>query len=122
MRIVILCLAFLLIASSALYETSSRTALAADPSSTDDRTDQPHPHTRENLIVYNPAEKILFQGGFFYFDPGAPFPPKSRRAVMTFFASWLRNNRLAPERIYNVHGHGFATMEHVNKAMEIFTR
>jgi hypothetical protein len=30
--------------------------------------------------------------------------------------------RLAPERLYNVHGHGLATIEHVNKTMEIFTR
>jgi hypothetical protein len=41
---------------------------------------------------------------------------------MSFFAGWLKDNRLAPERIYNVHGHGFATMEHVHKAQEIFRR
>ncbi|HEY7912928.1 MAG TPA: MBL fold metallo-hydrolase [Blastocatellia bacterium] len=81
-----------------------------------------NPHTRENLVVYLPAEKILFQGDLFYFDLGAPFPPKNRRAIMSFFAGWLKDNRLAPERIYNVHGHGFATMEHVHKAQEIFRR
>jgi glyoxylase-like metal-dependent hydrolase (beta-lactamase superfamily II) len=82
----------------------------------------PNPHTQENLIIYIPAERILFQGDLFYFDLGAPFPPKNRRAIMSFFARWLRENRLAPERIYNVHGHGFATMEHVIKAQEIFER
>jgi glyoxylase-like metal-dependent hydrolase (beta-lactamase superfamily II) len=81
-----------------------------------------NPHTQESLVVYIPAEKILFQGDLFYFDLGAPFPPKNRRAIMSFFAGWLRDNRLAPERIYNVHGHGFATMDHVKRAQEIFQR
>jgi hypothetical protein len=36
-----------------------------------------------------------------------------------FFAKWLKDHQLAPERIYSVHSHGFATMEHVNNAFEM---
>jgi hypothetical protein len=74
-------------------------------------------HSNENLVVYIPAEKILFQGDLFYFDSGDPFPPKNRTAIMSFFAKWLRDNKLAPERIYSVHSHGFATMDHVNRVL-----
>ena len=41
----------------------------------------PNPHTQENLIVYIPREKILFQGDLSYFDFGAPFPPKNPPAL-----------------------------------------
>jgi glyoxylase-like metal-dependent hydrolase (beta-lactamase superfamily II) len=75
----------------------------------------PNPHSYDSLIVYLPAEKILFQGDLFYFDIGDVFPPKNRIAIMSFFAKWLRANSLAPERIYSVHSHGFATGEHVNR-------
>lgn len=77
----------------------------------------PNPHTQENLIVYIPREKILFQGDLFYFDLGAPFPPKNRTNIMSFFAKWLKDNQLSPERIYSVHSHGFATMDHVNRVL-----
>ena len=77
----------------------------------------PNPHTQENLVVYIPQEKILFQGDLFYFDLGAPFPPKNRTNIMSFFAKWLKDNRLEPERIYGVHSHGFATMDHVHKVL-----
>ena len=76
----------------------------------------PNPHTEENLIVYIPREKILFQGDLFYFDHGAPFPPKNRFNIMAFFVKWLKANQLEPDRIYGVHSHGFATMDHVNQA------
>jgi glyoxylase-like metal-dependent hydrolase (beta-lactamase superfamily II) len=77
----------------------------------------PNPHTQESLVVYIPREKILFQGDLFYFDLGAPFPPKNRTNIMSFFAKWLKDIKLAPERIYSVHSHGFATMDHVNKLL-----
>jgi hypothetical protein len=79
----------------------------------------PNPHTAENTVVYLPAEKILLQGDLFYFDEAATFPPKDRTTVMSFFARWLRDNKLAPERIYNVHGRGFATMEHVEQILKM---
>ena len=59
----------------------------------------PNPHTEENLVVYLPKEKFLFQGDLFYFDMDAPFPPKNRINIMSFFAKWLKDNQLAPERI-----------------------
>lgn len=78
----------------------------------------PNPHTGESIIVYIPDEKILFQGDLFYFDIGNPFPPKNRITIMSFFVKWLKDNRLAPERIYNVHGWGFATPEHVQQFLK----
>ena len=77
----------------------------------------PNPHSKDNVIVYLPAEKILHQGDLFYFDTGDVFPPKNRIAIMSFFAKWLRDNNLVPERIYSVHSHGFATFEHVKRLL-----
>lgn len=78
-----------------------------------------NPHSNDNVIVYIPAEKILYQGDLFYFDTGDVFPPKNRITIMSFFAKWLRENNLAPERIYSVHSHGFATFEHVNRLLAL---
>ncbi len=79
----------------------------------------PNPHSMESLVVFIPQEKILFQGDLFYFDLGATFPQKNRIEIMSFLAKWLKDHGLAPERIYSVHSHGFATMEHVNKVLEM---
>jgi len=73
----------------------------------------PNPHTEENVVVYLPKEKILFQGDLFYFDVGDAFPRKDRATILPFFAKWLKKSALAPERIYSVHERGFATMQHV---------
>jgi len=75
----------------------------------------PNPHSEENVVVYLPKEKILFQGDLFYFDVGDTFPRKDRATIMPFFAKWIRQQALAPERIYSVHGRGFATMQHVEQ-------
>jgi glyoxylase-like metal-dependent hydrolase (beta-lactamase superfamily II) len=78
----------------------------------------PNPHSQESLVIYLPAEKILFQGDLFYFDLGAAFPPGNRKVIMSFFARWLKDRGLAPARIYSVHSHGFATPEHVQQVLE----
>jgi glyoxylase-like metal-dependent hydrolase (beta-lactamase superfamily II) len=78
-----------------------------------------NPHTSENIIVYAPQEKILYQGDLFYFDGDAHFPPKDRMTVMPFFAKWLRDNRLSPARIYGFHTRGFATMKHVEQILNL---
>lgn len=75
----------------------------------------PNPHSEENVVVYLPKEKILFQGDLFYFDVGDTFPRKDRATIMPFFANWLKQQALRPERIYSVHGRGFATMRHVEQ-------
>jgi glyoxylase-like metal-dependent hydrolase (beta-lactamase superfamily II) len=78
-----------------------------------------NPHTEENIIVWFPEEKYLFQGDLFYFNNEPSFPPKDRMTVMPFFANWLKTNDLAPARIYGFHGPLFATMEHVEKVLKI---
>ncbi len=77
----------------------------------------PNPHTSENIVVHLPREKIIFQGDLFYFDGEATFPPRNRRTIMPFFARWLTERGLAPERIYGYHDRGFATMEHVRRVL-----
>ena len=59
----------------------------------------PNPHTGENVVVHLPRERIVFQGGLFYFDGEATFPPRNRRTIMPSFARWLTRQGLAPERI-----------------------
>lgn len=78
-----------------------------------------NPHTEENIVVYLPREKYMFQGDLFYFNGDATFPLKDRMTVMPFFARWLKKNNLAPVRIYGFHGPLYGTMEHTEKILEI---
>lgn len=78
-----------------------------------------NPHTAENIVVYLPQEKFMFQGDLFYFNGDATFPPKDRLMVMPFFANWLKKNKLSPVRIYGFHSFLYGTMEHIEKILEI---
>ncbi len=77
-----------------------------------------NPHTAESIVVHLPVEKIIYQGDLFYFDGEATFPPRNRSTVMPFFARWLIDNKLAPDRIYGAHDRGYATMEHVRRVLK----
>ena len=77
----------------------------------------PNPHGESGIVVYLPRERILFEGDLFYFDGEATFPARERLGVMKFFAGWLAKNGIAAERIYTFHGRGFATMQHVRRAL-----
>jgi glyoxylase-like metal-dependent hydrolase (beta-lactamase superfamily II) len=79
------------------------------------------PHAKENVIIYLPKEKILYQGDLFYFNGLNQFPAKdpSRDAVMKFLGNWLVKNRLQPERIYGFHDRGFATMTEVRQILKL---
>jgi len=79
------------------------------------------PHAEENVVVYLPQEKILFQGDLFYFSGLTPFPAKdpSRDKVMKFFGDWLLKNKLQPARIYGFHDRGFATMTQVRQILSL---
>lgn len=81
-----------------------------------------NPHTEENIVVYLPQEKYLFQGDLFYFGGEATFPAKDRMTVMAFFAGWLKKNNLAPARIYGFHSTLFGTMEHIEKILEMTSK
>ena len=78
-----------------------------------------NPHTEENLVVYLPQIKFMFQGDLFYFNSDSTFPQKDRMTVMPFFAKWLKSNGLAPERIYGFHSTMFGTMEHIDKILKL---
>ena len=70
-----------------------------------------NPHTAENLAVWLPRERIVFQGDLYYYSAGGPFPPSGRAAMNQFFARWLRNRGLTPMAIYGVHNNGPAARE-----------
>ena len=67
-----------------------------------------NPHSLDNLLVWLPAERILFQGDLFYFDEGAAFPPRGREIMNRFFAGWLAARGIQPRLIYGVHNTGAA--------------
>jgi glyoxylase-like metal-dependent hydrolase (beta-lactamase superfamily II) len=79
------------------------------------------PHSKENVVVYLPQEKILFQGDLFYYSGMAAFPARdpSRDRVMKFFAGWLLKNNLEPAQIYGFHDRGFATMKQVRQILTL---
>ena len=77
-----------------------------------------NPHTEEALVVWLPAERIMFQGDLFYYDGEPGFPEPDRLITMAAFGRWLEQSGLRPDRIYGTHDRGVATMEHVRRAMQ----
>ena len=67
-----------------------------------------NPHSTGNLLVWLPAEGILFQGDLFYFDEGGAFPPPGRETMNRFFARWLAAQGIRPRVLYGVHNNGAA--------------
>jgi glyoxylase-like metal-dependent hydrolase (beta-lactamase superfamily II) len=67
-----------------------------------------NPHTDENLFVWLPKERILFQGDLFYYSEGEPFPPPGRETMNRFFARFLEERGIEPRAIYGVHNVGAA--------------
>lgn len=68
----------------------------------------PNPHTDENLVVWLPDERIMFQGDLFYYGEDTPFPPPGRAAMNRFFATWLEARGIQPAAVYGVHNVGAA--------------
>jgi glyoxylase-like metal-dependent hydrolase (beta-lactamase superfamily II) len=74
----------------------------------------PNPHTREMVIAWLPAERVLFQGDLFFVPAnGAPFGPPQPTTID--FVKKLRKLKLPVQRIASVHG-GTATIEQFNEA------
>lgn len=68
----------------------------------------PNPHTDENLFVWLPAERIVFQGDLFYYVEGMPHAPAGRETMNRFFQRHLRERGLEPRAVYGVHNRGAA--------------
>jgi glyoxylase-like metal-dependent hydrolase (beta-lactamase superfamily II) len=75
-----------------------------------------NPHSDDNLLMWLPSERILFQGDLFYFDAGAPFPPSGRDTMNRFFAKWLVEHGIQPRLIYGVHNNGAAGVEALTRS------
>jgi glyoxylase-like metal-dependent hydrolase (beta-lactamase superfamily II) len=75
-----------------------------------------NPHTTENLFLWLPEERILFQGDLFYYSEGASFPPSGREVMNRFFAGWLAERGIEPIAIYGVHNDGAAGPDAVRRA------
>ena len=74
----------------------------------------PHPHAREMVIAWLPAERIVFQGDLFFVPANdAPFGPPQASTVA--FAKALKKLKLPVARIASVHG-ATATIEQFNEA------
>ncbi len=67
-----------------------------------------NPHTTENLAVWLPEQRIIFQGDLFYYSEGEVFPPSGRATMNRFFAEWLRKLGMQPVAVYGVHNTGAA--------------
>lgn len=76
-----------------------------------------NPHTTENLMVWLPNERIVFQGDLFYFEPDGPFPPSGRGTMNRFFAGWLERRGIRPVAIYGVHNPGAAGADALRHAI-----
>lgn len=66
-----------------------------------------NPHTRSNLVMWLPAERILLQGDLFYFNAGAGLQ-RGRDRMNRYFSGWLKARGLAPRLVYGVHNNGAA--------------
>jgi glyoxylase-like metal-dependent hydrolase (beta-lactamase superfamily II) len=75
-----------------------------------------NPHTDENLVVWLPRERMLFQGDLFYYAGGSAFPPAGRERMNRFFAGWLTERGMQPLAIYGVHNDGAAGPETLSRA------
>jgi glyoxylase-like metal-dependent hydrolase (beta-lactamase superfamily II) len=78
-----------------------------------------NPHTTQSLMVWLPAERIVFQGDLFYFEPDGPFPPSGRETMNRFFARWLARQGIEPAAIYGVHNAGAAGPDAIRHAAEV---
>lgn len=75
-------------------------------------------HTADNLLVWLPAARIVFQGDLFYLDPGA-FPTPGRERITRDFARFLQRRGIAPLRVYGMHGRLYAAPEHLDIARRL---
>ena len=75
-----------------------------------------NPHTDENLVVWLPRERLLFQGDLFYYAEGSAFPPAGRERMNRFFARWLSDRGMQPLAIHGVHNEGAAGPEALSRA------
>jgi glyoxylase-like metal-dependent hydrolase (beta-lactamase superfamily II) len=62
-----------------------------------------NPHTAENIVVWLPQPRIIYQGDLFYFSAGDIFPPSGRATMNRFFAGWLERHQLSPAAVYGTH-------------------
>jgi glyoxylase-like metal-dependent hydrolase (beta-lactamase superfamily II) len=67
-----------------------------------------NPHTDENLFVWLPKERILFQGDLFYYSEGEPYPPPGRETMNRYFARFLEERGIEPRAVFGVHNDGAA--------------
>lgn len=65
-----------------------------------------NPKANGFLVVYLPAEKIMYLTSFLYPVPEAAFPVVESIPLSLWFVRWLDRSGLEVDRLYNVHGQG----------------
>lgn len=73
-----------------------------------------NPHAAGMLVVWLPAEQILYQSDLF--EPRSRgFPAKQHIPVMRWFVNWLDESALQPETILAMHGAGKVTPDQLSE-------
>lgn len=74
-----------------------------------------NPHTKDGVIAWWPAHRILYQGDLFYYTGGQSLTA-GRDATHRFFGTWLRQKGICPSRVYGTHSSTHGTPEELRLA------
>jgi hypothetical protein len=74
-----------------------------------------NPHTKDGVIAWWPAHRILYQGDLFYYTGGQSLTA-GRDATHRFFGTWLKQKGICPSRIYGTHSSTHGTPEELRLA------
>jgi glyoxylase-like metal-dependent hydrolase (beta-lactamase superfamily II) len=76
--------------------------------------DGSNPHAEGMLVVYQPAQRILFQSDLFEPLSAASFPSVERLPVMAWFVNWLDDSGIAVDSLLAIHGNGRGSAENLD--------
>jgi glyoxylase-like metal-dependent hydrolase (beta-lactamase superfamily II) len=68
------------------------------------------PHTKDGIVAWWPAHRIIYQGDLFYYTGGSALTA-GRDASHRFFGDWLRLTGLCPARVYGTHSTTHGTLD-----------
>lgn len=69
-----------------------------------------NPHTKDGVIAWWPAHRILYQGDLFYYTGGQSLTA-GRDATHRFFGTWLKQKGICPARVYGTHSPTHGTVD-----------
>jgi glyoxylase-like metal-dependent hydrolase (beta-lactamase superfamily II) len=78
-----------------------------------------NPKADDYLMVYLPAQRILYTTAFIYPVPEAVFPPRESIDLSIYFVDWLDRSGLDVDLVLNVHGTGVVEPWHLERIRQI---